>query len=106
MEILLVIVALLGVTSGLINKGEVKTETIVKYETKVLVPPSELVISCEYTVPPDEQKYIEASWTDKERMLFEALNDSQKKTMLCNAHIAKLRDWVKEQEKIYSEKTP
>jgi hypothetical protein len=106
MEILLVIVALLGVTSGIINKGEVKTEIIVKYETKVMVPPSDLMVSCEYTVPPDEQKYIEASWTVKEQLLFEALNDSQKKTMLCNARTTKLRDWIKEQEKIYSEKAP
>ena len=100
MEILLVIVALLGVTSGLISKGEVKTQTIVKYETK------ELTVPCEYTVPPDEQTYIQSTWTDKERMLFDALNDSQKKTMLCNARIAKLRDWSKEQEKIYSDKKP
>ncbi len=106
MEILLVIVALLGVTSGLISKGEVKTQTIVKYQTKVLTPPAELTIPCEYAVPPEEQAYIESSWTDKERMLFDALNDSQKKTMLCNARIAKLRDWSKEQEKIYSDKKP
>lgn len=106
MDILLVIVALLGITSGLINKGEVKTETVVKYETRVVAPPRELMISCEYTVPPEEQVYIEATWSEKERLLFQALNESQKKTMLCNARIAKLRDWTVEQEKLYSDKKP
>ena len=106
MEILLAIVAALGIISGLVNRGEDKTITVVEYRTTVVTPDDKLITDCDLPLPPDSDKYINSLWNEKEKMLFDSLTEHQKSIIICNVRLNSLREWKKAQESLKNPDKP
>jgi hypothetical protein len=103
MEALLIaIVAALGLFGTLQNKT--KIEMVTEYRNTLIAPPDDLLVNCEVMIPPTEEVYLGLeTWTAKEALLFKALSDSQKKSILCNTRLDSLRVWKEDQIKIYAD---
>jgi len=106
MEILLAIVAALGIISGFVNSGKDKITTVVQYRTTVVTPDDRLITDCDLPVPPDVEKYLNSTWTEREKILFDSLSENQKSIILCNVRLNSLREWKKAQENLKIEDKP
>lgn len=102
MEWLLAIVMGLGLFGTLQNKT--KIETVVDYKTIMVIPPDKLIGDCLIPDIPTEDVYLNTlTWTGKEDLLFIALQDAHKKSILCNTQLSSLRSWKVDQVKIHTE---
>ena len=79
------------------------TTSTTDYESLLTTPPDELLVDCPIGPPPDPDVYLNTKeWEKKEEILFKALSDDQKESILCNTRINALRVWKKNQLEIYS----
>jgi hypothetical protein len=103
---LFILSLLFTLITGCGHNPTIPEERIV-YHTVLVTPPDELLKDCELQSPPDIQKYLMADWSDKEALLVEAYDAALRKAILCNTTKSSLREWKKEQQKIYStDKSP
>lgn len=103
MEILLAVIAALGILTGIINRGEDKIITVVQHKTTVITPPEEMLKGCELPTPPDIDTYLDSLPSEKERILFASLTEHQKSIILCNVRFSNIRQWKLNQEKAAEE---
>lgn len=82
------------------------TQTIVstKIKTNVISPPDNLLIDCEITKPPSKSFYLESDWRGKEDLLVKNIKDQISNLTSCNTRISNVRQWIKDQKELYSNK--
>lgn len=104
MKNLVIIASMLLALTACATKPEVKYITKVETVTIVLAPPPVFTKPVARIKPPVIKTYINASWSEKEKMLFDYIHllNTQLETMFLDR--AETIAWLEEQEKLQLEK--
>lgn len=74
----------------------------VRYQNVLVVPDDNLLQDCAVAEPPDVDKYVQADWAGKEKLLTDMLQLATENIIVCNVRQQGLRDWKKKQVQIFS----
>lgn len=81
-------------------------ETIVIKDKYIVVAPTDAMLqNCDITKPPDRETYINSTADERELLLWGLSMDLYKSIAKCNSRWEPLRNWKKEQIKLYQDKS-
>jgi hypothetical protein len=87
-----------GALTGCVTTPAVKVE----YKNVLITPDDADLVNCKVTRPPAQQKYLNASDKEKEKMLMDLSLSQTANLDECNKRLGGIRTWKKEQIQIYT----
>ena len=93
---------IVAVTSALL--GACSSLDVTRTRTVLITPPDYLLTPCEVPKPPKKSDYMKAKKNEKDKMMVDIIANQYSAARKCNTKLSAIRDWKKEQLKIYEGK--